>query len=681
MGAERQPTDNLIGLVLGDRYQILHRLGEGAMGVVYKARHVKVGRPFAVKVLNARALQDTKVAQRFEREAELAGRLHHPNVVGVVDVGDIDGTRYMVMEFAEGNDLAKLLDEAPMPPERIIRLVRQMLDGLHHAHEQGLIHRDFKPENVIVERDAHGAEIPRIVDFGIALLREGGDAGDGVGRLTTNGLVLGTPHYMAPEQAVADPIDHRIDLFALGIVTYEMLSGRLPFDGKGAEVARANLLLDPPPIYKRVPHLEVDPLLEGFARLLMAKRRETRPATARAARELLDLIERDRPAAAKLLGVPPARSGRAPAVTESVTLEDPAAAEALSSVTTRMKPTPGTSQPIVPRAPAGPVPEPVAVVESAPAPWSAADGVPAMSAMPVYASPLARPPAARAAGRETALQTPLGWPAARPSRRRSWLIGGAVIGTASIAAAAIISLTGNHPDNHPDDPIAGDRAVAVTAPRAPAAVAGPTASSATSPTDKPAAARPAEPAATRPAESAAIQPAATGAIPKAPARAGGPTIPAAAEKRRRAPNTDATRRIPAPPARVRTRDGEAAPREASAAHPASEPAPGRVQDGAPAPRDPEPEAAAAKPARPDTTRAVPASAGISPDDLGNLFYAVGREIRELAKDEQGDLLGRLARFDIMSEVQQPQRRRDEVAVQLTRIRDDARRRKSGSKKP
>jgi hypothetical protein len=132
---------------------------------------------------------------------------------------------------------------------------------------------------------------------------------------------------------------------------------------------------------------------------------------------------------------------------------------------------------------------------------------------------------------------------------------------------------------------------------------------------------------------------------------------------------------------VRTRDGEAAPREASAAHPASEPAPGRVQDGAPAPRDPEPEAAAAKPARPDTTRAVPASAGISPDDLGNLFYAVGREIRELAKDEQGDLLGRLARFDIMSEVQQPQRRRDEVAVQLTRIRDDARRRKSGSKKP
>ncbi|HEY6175253.1 MAG TPA: serine/threonine-protein kinase, partial [Kofleriaceae bacterium] len=304
MTAGLSPSDSLVGRVLAERYQILHRLGEGAMGAVYKARHVKVGRLFAVKVLHARTLEDSKVVKRFEREAELAGRLRHPNVIGVVDVGEIDNTRYMVMDFVEGPDLAKLLDEAPMPPERIIRLVRQMLEGLYHAHEQGLIHRDFKPENVIVERDPHGGELPRIVDFGIALLREGGDAGDGTGRLTTNGLVLGTPHYMAPEQAVADPIDHRIDLFAMGIVIYEMLCGRLPFDGSGAEVARANLLLDPPPIHQRVPHLVVDPLLEAFSRRLMAKKRDARPATARAARELLDLIERDRIAAAAALGVP-----------------------------------------------------------------------------------------------------------------------------------------------------------------------------------------------------------------------------------------------------------------------------------------------------------------------------------------------------------------------------------------
>ncbi|HEY5946745.1 MAG TPA: protein kinase [Kofleriaceae bacterium] len=306
----------LIGEVLANRYLIESKIGEGAMGAVYRAKHVKVGRAFAVKVLHSRLLVDNKVLQRFEREAELAGRLRHPNVIGVVDVGETpDGLRYMVMDFAEGPDLATLLDEAPMPPQRVTHIVRQLLEGLFHAHEQGLIHRDFKPENVIIEKDSHGQEVPRIVDFGIAILREGGDSTDGPGRLTTNGLVLGTPHYMAPEQAVADPIDHRIDLFALGIMIYEMLSGKLPFDGSGAEVARANLLLDPPPISQRVPYLDVDPLLEAFARRLMAKKRDQRPATAKAARDLLDLIERNRVAAAAALGVP-LDLVRAPATTQ-----------------------------------------------------------------------------------------------------------------------------------------------------------------------------------------------------------------------------------------------------------------------------------------------------------------------------------------------------------------------------
>lgn len=311
------PKEKLIGEILANRYQIEVRLGEGAMGTVYRARHVKVGRAFAVKVLHPKLLEDAKVALRFEREAELAGRLRHANVIGVVDVGETpDGLRYMVMDFAEGDDLAELLSQAPMSAARVLNLSRQMLEGLYHAHQAGLIHRDFKPENVIVEKDMHGLEVPRIVDFGIAILREGGDSPDSQGRLTTNGLVLGTPHYMAPEQAVADPIDHRIDLFALGIVVYEMLCGKLPFDGTGAEVARANLLLDPPMISQRVPHLEVDPLLEAFALRMMAKKRDHRPATAKAAREILDLIERDRPAAAAALGVPLAVEPRAPQVTE-----------------------------------------------------------------------------------------------------------------------------------------------------------------------------------------------------------------------------------------------------------------------------------------------------------------------------------------------------------------------------
>jgi eukaryotic-like serine/threonine-protein kinase len=316
--ADSERVDKLIGEVLANRYRVETRLGEGAMGSVYKAKHVKVGRAFAVKVLHPRLLEDDKVLQRFEREAELAGRLRHPNVIGVVDVGEThDGLHYMVMDYAEGPDMSALLAEAPMPPQRIIHLVRQLLEGLFHAHSEGLIHRDFKPENVIVEKDSHGAEVPRIVDFGIAILREGGDSSDGVGRLTTNGLVLGTPHYMAPEQAVNDPIDHRIDLFALGIIIYEMLSGKLPFDGNGAEVARANLMLDPPPISVRVPYLEVDPLLEAYARRLMAKSRDARPPTAKVARELLDLIAKDREAAAAALGVPLAAT-RAPQMTQPV---------------------------------------------------------------------------------------------------------------------------------------------------------------------------------------------------------------------------------------------------------------------------------------------------------------------------------------------------------------------------
>ncbi|MCW5802218.1 MAG: serine/threonine protein kinase [Deltaproteobacteria bacterium] len=318
-GEDDRDCDHLLGEVLANRYRIETRLGEGAMGTVFKATHIKVGRPFAVKVLHRRLLMDAKVAQRFEREAELAGRLRHPNVIGVVDVGETaDGLRYMVMDFAEGEDLAGLLADAPYRPERVIHLTRAMLEGLYHAHEAGLIHRDFKPENVIIERDDHDVEVPRIVDFGIAILRDAGDSVSANGRLTTNGLVLGTPHYMAPEQAIADPIDHRIDLFAMGIVVYEMLCGKLPFDGTGAEVARANLLLDPPPIAQRVPYLEVDPLLEAFARRLMAKKRTDRPPTAKAARELLDLIERDRTAAAALLGVSISGSERAPAITQDV---------------------------------------------------------------------------------------------------------------------------------------------------------------------------------------------------------------------------------------------------------------------------------------------------------------------------------------------------------------------------
>lgn len=420
--AHDKRADSLLGKVLASRYLIESKIGEGAMGSVYKARHIKVGRPFAVKILHRKLLEDQKIARRFDREAELAGRLRHPNVVGVVDVGETpDGLRYMVMDFAEGADLAELLAEAPMTPERIVHLTRQMLEGLYHAHEAGLIHRDLKPENIIVEQDDHGTEVPRIVDFGISILRDGGDSADSEGRLTTNGLVLGTPHYMAPEQAVADPIDHRIDLFAMGIIVYEMLCGKLPFDGNGAEVARSNLLLDPPPISRRVPYLEVDPLLEAFAQRLMAKKRDARPATAATARVLLDLIDRDREAAAEALGV-------ALHVVVSASVTAPVG---------------------VPRLPAA---------ETEPPPLSGPIAMPVDSSGPVRRASLEVTPIPRArtgptppVGKQSRVPTkraePLPWGAEESERRssRRWIIA-ALFG--AVAAGAIVAISLGMRDRH-----------------------------------------------------------------------------------------------------------------------------------------------------------------------------------------------------------------------------------------
>jgi len=204
----------------------------------------------------------------------------------------------MVLELARGEPLAKLIEAGPLAGDRVMRLVRQLLRGLDHAHASGLVHRDLKPDNVIVE-NRDGEEIPRIVDFGIAILAAN-DSFEGI-RLTATGAVIGTPLYMAPEQAKCEAIDHRVDLFALGVMTYEMLSGRVPFDGNATEIALANIAKDPPPIKQRA-GIVVDPLHELFARKLMARRLRDRLPTAFAALGILDLIERDRDDAELALG-------------------------------------------------------------------------------------------------------------------------------------------------------------------------------------------------------------------------------------------------------------------------------------------------------------------------------------------------------------------------------------------
>jgi serine/threonine protein kinase len=188
----------------------------------------------------------------------------------------------------------------PLPATRMLRLIVQLLRGLDHAHSMGLIHRDLKPDNVILVGDL-GDEVARIVDFGIAVLR--GAEEDQGGKLTGTGMIVGTPQYMAPEQAKAEMIDHRADLYALGIIMYEMMCGRTPFDGSAMEVAVAKTERDLPPITERVPGIAVDRVLDAFMRWLVARDPAERLPSSHLALHLLELYERDRLAAAAELGV------------------------------------------------------------------------------------------------------------------------------------------------------------------------------------------------------------------------------------------------------------------------------------------------------------------------------------------------------------------------------------------
>ena len=219
-------ADPLLGQILGGRYVIEALIGEGGLGRVYRARHVQITRRYAVKVPFGDVAGDDRLRRRFAQEAEAAGRLEHPNLVHVLDVGETDaGLLYLIMDFVDGQSLARSIARGPMAPAAVARLIGQIAAGLGHAHDRGLVHRDLKPDNVLIVASDHGP-VARIVDFGIAIFRD-----DDASRVTTQGIVMGTPHYMAPEQATGGKLDARTDLFALGVILYELLAGVLPFEG------------------------------------------------------------------------------------------------------------------------------------------------------------------------------------------------------------------------------------------------------------------------------------------------------------------------------------------------------------------------------------------------------------------------------------------------------------------
>jgi len=251
-------ADPLLGKLVEGRYEVLSVIGEGGMGTVYEVRHAALGRRFALKVLR-RDIADVEHTARFIQEAKAAAAIGHPNIVAVSDFGELaneadaagagatGAVPYFVMEYLSGISLAALLRaERTLEPVRAAEIVLQCAAGLSAAHAAGVIHRDLKPDNVFLTRSAE-KEFVKLLDFGVAKMA-------GAGRLTRAGMVFGTPHYMSPEQAAGQSVDHRADVYALGVILYEALAGRVPFEADTyMGVLTKHMFATPEPIERVVP--------------------------------------------------------------------------------------------------------------------------------------------------------------------------------------------------------------------------------------------------------------------------------------------------------------------------------------------------------------------------------------------------------------------------------------------
>jgi serine/threonine protein kinase len=287
-------ADPYVGQTIHGGYFIEAKIGAGGMGTVYKGVQNRLDRPVAIKILRAALLSDPTLVQRFVREARAASQLHHPNVITVTDFGQLEGgTLFMVMEYVRGRDLLRLIREAyPLGERRVVHIGAQILAALAEAHELGIIHRDLKPENVMVESRRDDPDFVKVLDFGIAKIRE---PGDGSGALTTPGYVCGTPDYMSPEQAALAELDERSDLYSVGVVLYHMLARKVPFAGRSAsDVLRMHMTEPPPPFSLRERDvIRVSPALEELVMRALAKKPQDRFVSALEMRDALLSCELD----------------------------------------------------------------------------------------------------------------------------------------------------------------------------------------------------------------------------------------------------------------------------------------------------------------------------------------------------------------------------------------------------
>jgi serine/threonine-protein kinase len=238
-----------VGQLIDSKYRIVRLLGEGGMGAVYEGQNVRIGHRVAIKVLHAELATRGDVLERFEREAQAAGKIGSEHIVEVYDLGELPGgARYMVMEFLDGENLSsRVQSSGRMSPEAIAPLLLQLLDGLGAAHAAGIIHRDLKPDNIFLVRDKKtGKDFVKIVDFGVSKFSQ--TSPDSVMSMTRTGAVIGTPYYMSPEQAKGSKhTDHRSDLYSVGVVLFECATGQVPFQADTFNELMFKIVLEPPP--------------------------------------------------------------------------------------------------------------------------------------------------------------------------------------------------------------------------------------------------------------------------------------------------------------------------------------------------------------------------------------------------------------------------------------------------